>query len=118
VIFMYHAFGPQIVARMLSRITDAVVGTERVIFLIYENPVYGAMVDGIEKFTRWYGENVPCTPNEVGFAPDDSQTVVIWRIGGTSAIPQRNDATMPIVITKTGQRAELEDRTDKQLSAG
>lgn len=118
VIFLYHSFGPQLVARMLSRITTAVVGTKRAIFLIYENPVYGAMVDGIEKFKRWYGENVPCTPNEIGFSPDDSETVVIWRIGGTSTIPQRNSATMPIVITKPGERAELEDRTNEQPSYG
>jgi SAM-dependent methyltransferase len=58
VIFLYHSFGPELVARMLSRITDAVVGTDRVIFLIYENPVYGEMVDAITTFTRWYCETV------------------------------------------------------------
>jgi SAM-dependent methyltransferase len=107
VIFLYHSFGPELVARMLSRVTDAVAGTDRAIFFIYENPVYGAMVDAIEEFTRWYGENVPCTANEVGFAPDDSDTVVIWRIGGTSAISPQNGATRPIVVTKAGWRAEL-----------
>jgi len=107
VIFLYHSFGPELVARMLSRLREAVVESEREIFLIYENPVYGSMVDAIEHFTRCYGENVPCNTDEIGFAPDDSETVVIWRIGGAPTIPQRNGAALPIVITKPGWRAEL-----------
>ncbi len=105
VIFLYHSFGPELVARLLFRMTDAVLGTDRVVFLIYENPVYGAMVDAIEGFTRWYGENVLCTESELGFGPDDSETVVVWRITETPALPQRDGATLPIVITKPGWRA-------------
>lgn len=106
-IFLYHSFGPELVALMLSRIRGAVVETERTVFLIYENPVYGSMIDAIEEFTRLYGENVSCAPEEVGFAPDDSETVVIWRIDTPSAMLPRNGAIMPIVVTKPGARAEL-----------
>ena len=112
VIFLYHSFGPELVARMLSRMIGAVVGTDRVIFLIYENPVYGGLVDATEKFTRWFAENVPCAESEVGFAPEDSETVVIWQIGGTSETPPRCGATRQIVVTNPGSRAELLDRPD------
>ncbi len=112
-IFLYHSFGPELVARMLSRISEAVVGGERTIFLIYENPVYGALVDAIQNFTRVHGENVPCAADEAGFAPDDTDTVVIWQIGGTSALPQRIGATLPIVIATPGWKAELRDETAK-----
>lgn len=86
VIFLYNPFELEVFARMLSRISDAVARWDRVIFLIYEYPVYGEMVDAVENFTRWYCEDVPCTASEVGCTPHDSETVVIWRIGGTSAI--------------------------------
>ncbi len=108
VIFLYHSFGPELVARMLSRMADAVAGTDRTIFFIYENPVYGQLVDSTGKFTRWYGENVPCMTSEAGFAPDNSDIVVIWRIGGPPAISPHSGATRPIVVTKPGWRAELD----------
>jgi SAM-dependent methyltransferase len=108
VIFLYHPFGPELVARMLSRLVDAVAGNKRAIFLIYENPVYGKMVDSTQKFTRWYCDNVPCSASEAGFAPDDSESVVIWRIATTMPISPREGATKPIVIVKPGVKAELE----------
>jgi SAM-dependent methyltransferase len=109
VIFLYHSFGPELVARMLARINDAVTGTDRVVFFIYENPVYGHLADAMPNFTRWYCENVPCTETEAGFAPDESDTAVIWRIGGPPAASPQAAAGRAIVVTKPGWRAELEE---------
>ena len=107
VVFLYHSFGPELIARMLARIKQAAAGQAGPTFLIYENPVYGAMVDADEAFTRWHAETVPCTANEIGFAPDDSDTVVVWRTGGRSAGPRRDGADTPIVVTGPGWKAEL-----------
>jgi SAM-dependent methyltransferase len=107
VFFLYHSFGRELVARMLSRIADAVAGTERTIFLIYENPVNGDLIDGIDKFTRWYCQTVPCETDELGLAPDDEDTVVVWRISGGPLIPPKREATTSIVVTKPGWRAVL-----------
>jgi SAM-dependent methyltransferase len=108
VVFLYHPFGPELVARIVSRMIDAVAGRDRVIFFIYENPVYGDLVESTGKFARWYCENVPCTPTEIGFQPDESDTAVVWRIGGIPALSPYNGATREIVVTKPGWRAELE----------
>jgi hypothetical protein len=108
VVFLYHSFGPELIGRMLSRVTDAVAAVDRTIFLIYENPVYGALVDSNAAFARWHCKTVPCDPSDVGFAPDDEDTVVVWRVGPTAPTAPATDAATPIVVTKPGWRAALE----------
>jgi hypothetical protein len=77
VIFLY--FGSEVVNALPHLRRRWSMGSGDI--LIYANPVYGKMVDVFENFTGWYRENVPCAASEVGCAPDDSETVVIWRIG-------------------------------------
>jgi SAM-dependent methyltransferase len=115
VIFLYHPFGRDLLTRVLGRMTDAVAGTDREIFLIYENPVHGDIVDRTEDFTRWHCETVSCDATEIGFAPDDSDTVVVWRLGGGLPPPAVKDAATPIVVIKAGWKAAL--ATD-QLGGG
>jgi SAM-dependent methyltransferase len=81
VIFVFHPFGAEVFARMLARISDAVRGSDREIFLVYENPVYDKMVDAVENAIPCYRKIVPCAVSEVGFMPGDGDEVAIWRIG-------------------------------------
>lgn len=106
VIFQYHSFGSDVVARMLAAITDAVAQTGREVFLVYENPVHGGLIDAHPQFTRWYCRTVACDPSEIGFAPDDADTIVIWRLGGADR-PVAADAQTPIVVTQIGWKAVL-----------
>lgn len=100
VIFLYQPFGPELVARMLSRITDAVSGDDREIYIIYENPVHAVIVDDTPGFTRSFCETVRCVASEIGFAPDDEEMVIIWRSGGTPTDRQHERASAPINIVK------------------
>jgi hypothetical protein len=50
---------------------------------------------------------VPCDPSDVGFPPDDEDTVVVWRVGPTTSNLPATDAATPIVVTKPGWRAAL-----------
>jgi SAM-dependent methyltransferase len=109
VIFLYHPFGPELFAQMLARLVDVASANNRSIFLIYENPVHGDLVDADQRFTRWYAANVPCTASESGFAPDDSESVVIWHIGKTTPGFVPEGAARPIVVVKPGARAEVTD---------
>jgi Methyltransferase domain len=106
-IFLYHSFGPELVKRMVNRIIDLTAGTERQVFFIYENPVYGQMFDDKKEFGRWFCATVHCTAEEQGFAPDDDDTVVVWRIGRISTVMPAMKATAPIIITKPGWKAAL-----------
>lgn len=107
VMFLYHSFGSELVAKLLDRVVDAVAGTDRVIFLIFENPVNGALVDANPQFTRWFSETVRCTASEAGFAPHDNDSVVVWRIDSKLSEAAAKDPIAPIIITMPGLRATL-----------
>lgn len=106
-IFLYHSFGQELVSRMVNRIIDLTASSNREILFIYENPVYGTLVDETKQFTRWFCATVHCTAEEQGFAPDDDDTVVVWSIGGRSVSPPPMHATHPIIVTRAGWRASL-----------
>jgi SAM-dependent methyltransferase len=107
VIFFYHSFGRELFSRMLDRIADEVVGTSREMFLIYENPVNGDMVDNKSGFSRWYCKTVACEADELGFGPDESDTVVVWRLSQELPKVAPQEAATPIVVTDSGWKAIL-----------
>jgi hypothetical protein len=55
---------------------------DRQIFFIYENPVYGGIVDETKRFTKLFEAVVPCTPEERGFAPDAFDKIAVWQFTG------------------------------------
>lgn len=80
VIFLYHSFGENLLRHLVTRLVEAAPG--RTIFFVYENPAYGRLLDAAPGFSRWFAEMVPCDPVERGYAPNDSEAIVIWRSGG------------------------------------
>jgi SAM-dependent methyltransferase len=83
-IFLYHSFGRQLVQRLVDRMVDLGRQADREIFFIYENPVYGGIVDETKRFTKRFETVVPCTPEEQGFAPDDPDKIAVWQFTGPS----------------------------------
>ena len=81
-IFLYHSFGRQLVQRLVDRIVDLGSQADRQIFFIYENPVYGEIVDETKCFTKLFEAVVPCTPEEQGFAPDAFDKIAVWQFTG------------------------------------
>ena len=74
---------------------------------MYENPVYGDVLDTDPRFQRWFARTVPCDPSELGKSPTDSETVVVWRHGRAARQSDGDaDANRPIVLTEPW-RAEL-----------
>ncbi len=109
VVFNYHAFGRELVDRIVRRLDEEVVAAGSEVFFIYENPVHSDALDSIPGFTRWFAGNVPCDPAERGFSADDDDRVVVWRGGGPPR--QAHDrADTSIVVTKSGLRAEVPAR--------
>ena len=106
VVFNYHAFGRELVDRIVSRLHDEVVAVGREVFFIYENPVHADALDSLPGFTRWFARNVPCDPAERGFSADDDDNVVVWR-GGGPARQVHDGAGVSIVVTDSGMRAEF-----------
>ncbi len=77
VVFIYHSFGPDVLARVIDRLGDAALREARDVFVVYENPVYGTVVDRHRAFRRWFAEHVLCDPAEAPFQSDDGETIVI-----------------------------------------
>lgn len=97
VVFLYHSFGKPLLKLFISRLV--VAGAGREIYFVYENPVNGSLLDATPGFTRWHAETVACDPTEVGFAPDDSETIVVWHWGGHQSAPLSSGANARIVGT-------------------
>ena len=106
VVFLYHSFGPALVERVARRVLEHVRDGGEV-FFVYENPVHGAVLDGMAGYTRWFAAFVAYDPQEQGFGPEDGEAIIVWRAGTQAAGPAAPGADRPIVITKPGWRAEL-----------
>jgi hypothetical protein len=68
------------------------------------------LVDGSAVFTRWYGEQVACAPEERSHhfdEPDDA--VVVWT--SEQVAIRKDHCNFDIVVTKPGWRAELVARS-------
>jgi SAM-dependent methyltransferase len=104
VIFLYHSFGRAILAPIIARL-EAAARQGHSIYLIFENPVNGDLVDDSALFTRVYGEQVACAPEERSHhfdEPDDA--VVVWASEPGS---RKDHCNFDIVVTKPGWRAEI-----------
>jgi SAM-dependent methyltransferase len=110
VVFIYHSFGPVTLARVLDRLTAAAAPgqqTTRDITVIYENPVYGQLIDTSSRFHRFYGARIPCEADERPHHPDPDDSVVIWRSGPTEANP---NPEFDIVVVTPDRRAVVVPR--------
>lgn len=94
VVFLYHSFGKPLLELLIARLMA--LGDGREIFFVYENPVNGSVLDSTPSFIRWFAKTVVCDPTERGFAPDDSETIVVWRTGGNKAASPSSNADVPI----------------------
>jgi SAM-dependent methyltransferase len=81
VIFLFHPFHRELVSVMLARLEVAARRSNREIFIIYENPVYGDAIDEAPWLQRWYSKKVAYYPEEIGYSLGNGEPVVIWRNG-------------------------------------
>jgi SAM-dependent methyltransferase len=116
VYFFYHSFGEELLSQLIRNLETSISSSNGPIFFIYYNPVHGKVLDASPAFARWYSDNLPYDPSEMGFGPDAADSVVIWQsINGSAATPHRN-ARSAIVITKPLWKAELETASPLQAA--
>lgn len=107
VIFMYHPFTEELVAKVVARIEAALSGGNRSIHVVYYNPVAGHRFDASPALRRHFAGELPYAREERGFGPDETDTVVIWRGGGVRK--PTGAAGAHIVLAEGGLRASLGD---------
>ncbi len=105
VVFLYNPFGEEVIAKVVSRIEEALAAGGRSIFVIYYNPVHAHCFDASRALRRYFAANLPYSPEELGYGPEITDAVIIWQGGG--AAPARGNADATIKIIWPGVRAEL-----------
>ena len=105
VLFLYHSFGRELLAQLLTTLESSLRSEGAHLFFVYDNPVCGDLLDASSAFTRCYAEMVPRDSKE-GLSGHDA--VVIWQsVAGARPTPhQRVDRH--IIITDPKYRADLE----------
>lgn len=106
VIFMYHSFGRATLTSIINKL-EKLVEAGRDIFVIFENPVNGDLLEQSTQFGRWYAEQVPCDPDEINHHSDANDGFVIWRSINTIAVDRSAYNKFEILITKPTWRAEV-----------
>jgi SAM-dependent methyltransferase len=105
VLFLYNPFGAPLHAQFLKGVERAVQAGQRAVYIIYYNPVHGALYDAAPFLTRRWARMLPCARDELGYGPDPGDAVIIWQGGNAPAPVERAD--MQIVVTVPDTRAEL-----------
>lgn len=108
VLFMYHPFGAELVARVVAGLEAALAAASRSVYVIYYNPVAGHCFDESKRLRRRFARMLPYAGEELGYGPDESDAVVIWQ-GGT-ALPPAAPADARIVVAPDGLRVQIETR--------
>jgi SAM-dependent methyltransferase len=110
VLFLYHPFGPEVVASVVARVEAAIAAAPwRNIYVVYYNPVAGHCFDASRLLRRRFAGTLPYGPDELGFGPDQADPVVVWHGGAASTPPPAASANARILVTPGGLRATLEE---------
>jgi len=88
VYFMYHPFGRALVSALVDNIERQLGNGLRQAFFVYYNPVHGDVLDRSPRFSRWLARTVPYAPDELGFGPAISDTLVTWQTTPEQYLPQ------------------------------
>jgi len=108
VLFLYHPFGAELVARVVDGVEAALAAEPRSLYVVYYNPVAGQCFDASPLLRRRFAGMLPYAAEEQGYGPDDADTLVIWQ-GGT-APPPTGSADASIVLAPGGLRVTLDQR--------
>jgi SAM-dependent methyltransferase len=107
VLFIYHAFGQELMQQLTRALEMRVQRYQGHLFVVYYNPVHFEFFDGSREFELWYAATIESDASEVGYAPDDKDTVVIWQNTHQRISPVYADRDRRIVILQELWRAGL-----------
>jgi SAM-dependent methyltransferase len=107
VIFLYHPFGRELVSELIGKLEDRIPFDGTHLFIVYYNPVHGDLFDASAAFSRWYAESIPYDAAEIGFGPNNTDTVVIWQGGAVVRETPHSTVNRRIVRTDPRWRADL-----------
>jgi SAM-dependent methyltransferase len=91
VLFNYHAFGAELIAKIIAKCEAALASGElQHMFFVYYNPVHAEALDASPALARFYVEQIPYDQSEIGFGPDQNDIVAIWQsVRGSVPTPHK-----------------------------
>jgi len=105
VLFLYHPFGAELVARVVAAVEAALADEKRSVYVVYYNPVAGHCFDASPLLRRRYAGMLPYAREEIGYGPDEADPLVIWQ-GGNAPSPTAA-ANARILVAPSGMRVVL-----------
>ena len=111
VIFMYNPFGDSTMAKVAEAVNAAIASdSNRVVYVVYYNPVAGHRFDASPLLRRRLAVTVPYASDELGFGPDREDPVVVWQ-GGVAPAPTATQANFRIEVVDPLYRVKLVPET-------
>lgn len=108
VLFIYNSFDGELMKKVTEGVEAALrARPNRSVYVIYCNPASGGCFDESPLLTRRFARTLRYSHEELGFAEDQEDAVVIWQ--GGSAPPPPGPANARIVVVKDRWRAELRE---------
>ncbi len=108
VVFFYHSLRRPLLLELLKKLEALLAsGHNSHMFVVYQNPVLGAELDALPSFTRWFAKTLPYAPTELGFGPDQTDTVVIWQSQRGALVSPHPDRMAKIVEVHPDWKAGL-----------
>ena len=106
-IFMYNPFGDSAIADVAEAVNAAIADNpDRVVFVVYYNPIAGHRFDASPRLRRYLADTFPYGADELGYGPDTEDPIVIWQ-GGVALAPIDTRANSRIEIVDPVYRVKL-----------
>jgi SAM-dependent methyltransferase len=104
VLFNYHAFGAELIAKIVANCEAALASGElQHMFFVYYNPVHPEAFDASPALARFYVDEIPYDKSEIGFGPDRGDIVAIWQsVHGSVPTPHKGTDRKIIRIHSMG----------------
>ena len=100
-IFLYNPFGDNAIAEVAEAVNAAIADhPDRVVYVVYYNPVAGHRFDAAPLLRRYLAATLPYATDELGYGPDSEDPVVIWQGGAIALAP---------IDTRANARIEIVD---------
>jgi SAM-dependent methyltransferase len=100
VLFIYNSFDGELMQKVVGAVEEAIAAEERAIYVIYCNPVSGACFDNSPLLVRRWARTIPYAPDELGYAVDTEDAVIVWQGGNAPASTEPADGDIVIVTER------------------